>query len=116
MKSALSSRTAHPGINTRQNSFNSLYVIAVIITDSPNIIAKIVSPVKYIGLSFIAAAMSITSAHTVNTNDDKNDNTFMILSFKLAARARVKGKRCTSPPLTAFGTAIALTFSAAWFP
>lgn len=116
MKSALSSRTAHPGINTCQKLFNSLYVVTVIITDSPNIIDSIISPVKYIGLSFIAAAMSITSAHTVNTNDDKNDNTFMILSFKLAARARVKGKMCTSLPLTAFSTVIALTFSAALFP
>lgn len=81
MKSALSSRTAHPGINTCQKLFNSLYVVTVIITDSPNIIDSIISPVKYIGLSFIAAAMSITSAHTVNTSDDKNNNTFISTSF-----------------------------------
>lgn len=66
--------------------------MTVIITDSPNIIAKIVSPVKYIGLSFIAAAMSITSAHIDNTNDIKNDNTFMILSFKVSRPCKGKGE------------------------
>ena len=52
----------------------SLYVVTVIIIDNPNTMDSIISPVKYIGLSFIAAAMSITIAQTDMTSDKINES------------------------------------------